>query len=281
MKEAVIIVRYEYDSDFLLDKIQKISLKYPVYIYDNSKVPMVCNVDNVFYLHDGNNSGLPSAINKCVLQALSDDVNVCVYFDQDSELDLGVINGLFSSYREQKSKNAKVFALGPQPMRSDMEYPVNKRYELSSGVFIAREIITSGMTFSPKDVAKIGYFNASMFMDVFDFEMCWRATKSGMLVLIDSRVKMHHVVGDNTIVLPFKIIPISSPLRNYYQIRNMLFLLIYSDQRSLFRVGCYLLRRLCNIVLNMLFADQRVLRLKYNMLGIRDAFKKKMGKLTS
>jgi GT2 family glycosyltransferase len=107
-----------------------------------------------------------------------------------------------------------------------------------------------------------------------DFDICWRALANGKLIAVDKDIKMPHEVGINTIKIPFKILPISSPIRNYYQMRNVLYCAMYKNKKSKFII----LRRFVNVVINLLFADKKFLRLKYNFQGIKDAINKNMGK---
>jgi len=278
--KSVIVVRYESDELLFISKIKSILSKYSVYVYDNSKVGLDVNLDGLYYFHDSSNSGLAVAINHCVRHAVEDGVKLCIYFDQDSSIDIELVDSLFESYSNLKFIDPTLCFLGPQPVMSDGTlYPVKVNQNFKDNYYDATEIITSGMTFIPHDVADLDFFDEDLFLDMVDFEICWRAKSQGKKVCIDRSILMMHEVGEKSITLPFRSVPISSPKRNYYQIRNMLYLALYKNNKGSLIVMYYLARRILNILINMVFADQRLIRLKYNYCGIRDAFKKRMGKL--
>lgn len=279
-KKSIIVVRYNNDPTEFIKDILAISKSYKIYIYDNSQEQLDIMNDNIYYYHDKDNGGLAKAINHCVDVAISDKVDILVYFDQDSLINIDLINNLFYSYIELEKKYSNTFVLGPQPIMTDGgNYPIKLKNNLENNIYEATEIITSGMTFNPQNVKNIGYFDEDLFLDMVDFEICWRAHSEGMLILVDKDIKMPHEVGINTIRLPFKILPISSPIRNYYQMRNILYLALFKHKKNKLTLFYYLLRRFVNVCINMIYADSRRQRLRYNLLGIKHALLKSMGKL--
>lgn len=212
--------------------------------------------------------------------ALADGKELAVYFDQDSTIDISMIQKLFNSYNNLKIKYNNLFVVGPQPLMKDgKDYPIKLGENVFDNYYEASEIITSGMTFRLQDVKDIGYFDEDLFLDMVDFDICWRALANGKLIAVDKDIKMPHEVGTNTIKIPFKILPISSPIRNYYQMRNVLFCALYKNKKSKLTVAYYMLRRFVNVAINLMFADKKLLRLQYNIKGIIDAINKNMGKI--
>lgn len=281
INNAIIIVRYENNPVIFLDNIINLSELSKIYIYDNSKIALnIEKKNNIYYFHDASNGGLAKAINHCIDVALLDGKEIAVYFDQDSTIDINLINRLVQSYSRYKKKYKNLFALGPQPtMPNGRDYPIKLFKNLEDSLYSATEIITSGITFELQTIKDIGYFDENLFLDMIDFEICWRAREKEMLIAVDKSIKMPHEVGIKTINLPFKVLPISSPIRNYYQMRNMLYLALYKYKKNKITILYYILRRFINIIINMLFADKKMLRLKYNYLAIKDAISKRMGKI--
>jgi rhamnosyltransferase len=282
---AVFIVRYNNNVEVFKGVVEALSELTKVYIYDNSKLKLdgldVFNKD-IYYYHDADNGGLAKAINHLTNVSLNDGKQLAVYFDQDSDININIVKKLFDSYQWAKNKDSNVFVVGPQPtMVGGENYPIRLGGKVFESYYIANEIITSGMTFRPQDIKDIGYFDEDLFLDMVDFDICWRAVEADKIVLVDSNIKMQHEVGENTIKIPFKILPISSPIRNYYQMRNVLYCSLYKNKKSKLTVFYYMLRRLANVSINLLFADEKMLRLKYNARGISDAVNKRMGKLES
>jgi|SaaInlStandDraft_4_1057021.scaffolds.fasta_scaffold06450_3 rhamnosyltransferase len=279
--KAILIVRYENNPEIFKKCILELSQKYKVYVYDNSKVGISFEDENIYYFHDETNGGLARAINHVVEVALDDGKKLAVYFDQDSIINTEMIQKLFTSYERLKEKYSDLFVVGPQPTMPDGgDYPIKLGDNFFDNYHKASEIITSGMTFDINDIKLIGGFDEDLFLDMVDFDICWRATEQKKLVVVDKDIKMAHEVGINTIRLPFKVLPISSPIRNYYQMRNVLYCAIYKNKKSKLTIAYYILRRFVNVIINILFADKRILRLKYNLKGIKDAISKNMGKIT-
>lgn len=278
--QSIIIVRYENNPELFKKSISEISKLAKVYIYDNSKIGIEFDDENIYYFHDETNGGLARAINHVVDVALVDSKELAVYFDQDSSIDISLIQKLFESYDKLKEKYTELFVVGPQPTMPDGgNYPIKLGENFYKNYYKASEIITSGMTFRLQDIKDIGYFDEDLFLDMVDFDICWRAVENGKLVVVDRDIKMPHEVGTNTIKIPFKILPISSPIRNYYQMRNVLYCALYKNKKSKITVAYYMLRRFVNVLINLMFADKKLLRLQYNIKGIKDAISKNMGKI--
>ena len=123
--QSIIIVRYENDPELFKKSITEISKLAKVYIYDNSKVGMEFDDENIYYFHDETNGGLARAINHVVDVALVDGKELAVYFDQDSSIDISMIQNLFESYDKLKEKYTELFVVGPQPTMPDGgNYPI-------------------------------------------------------------------------------------------------------------------------------------------------------------
>jgi rhamnosyltransferase len=278
--KCIIIVRYENDPEIFKKNILELSKLSKVYVYDNSKVGIEFDNNNIYYFHNKENGGLAKAINHIVDVALADGKELAVYFDQDSSINTSMIQNLFSSYYNLKNKYNNLFVVGPQPMMQDgKDYPIKLGEHIFGNYYKASEIITSGMTFRLEDIKNIGYFDEDLFLDMVDFDICWRALVNRKLIAVDKSIKMCHEVGINNINFFFRKLPISSPIRNYYQVRNVIHIILRKQKLNKILITYYLSRRLFSLILNILFADNKIKRIKFNLLGIRDAFINKMGKI--
>lgn len=276
---GIIVVRYECEEIPFVERVNNLSKSFNIYIFDNSKNFINFSSDKIFYMHDPTNPGLAYGLNRCVTRAAIDRVDACIYFDQDSNATEQLANALFASFAHLILIEPDTILLGPQPLMSNgMDYPVSLKSEVHEGYRFATEIITSGMTFKSQDIISMGFFSEALFLDVIDFEFCWRALMYGKKIFVDHRIRMPHEVGNRSIKLPFKILPISSPFRNYYQTRNIIYLALNGCHGSKSIVLYYIGRRFVNVFINLIFADSRLLRLKYNILGVWDALTGRMGK---
>ncbi len=277
--ESVIIVRYLFDENKFITYVKEISKNYYVFIYDNSPEKIVFTEPNIFYFSESRNIGLMAGINKCLREAIKMGCTKCIYFDQDSNININLIKQLFNSYDKLKDLDNDTFAVGPLPMVDLIKpYPVRVTGTVFEHYFKTTEIITSGMTFNPNDVENIGWFRDDFYVDWGDYELCWRAIKHGKNVYIDSDIHMLHEVGVNYINIFKRIIPISSPLRNYYQTRNVTYSLLhgltpYNRWLALY----YFARRFINVCINVFFIAPRYKRLVYSFKGYIDGIKGKLG----
>ena len=70
--------------------------------------------------------------------------------------------------------------------------------------------------------------NEALFIDYVDTEWCLRCARAGISVTVDPRVRMTHSIGDSMIELPGFRVPVHSPERRYYRVRNAFLLLRYT-----------------------------------------------------
>ena len=67
--------------------------------------------------------------------------------------------------------------------------------------------------------------NESLFIDHVDLAWCLRAIENGFRIMVSGSAHLTHDLGEDKIVLPWgREIHAQSPERNYYMVRNTLFL---------------------------------------------------------
>ncbi|CAK2053801.1 rhamnosyltransferase [Vibrio crassostreae] len=288
MNTCVFICRYKFSLEEILENFANFSTGYSYFIFDNSEIPLSDDEkeileradDAVYYYSFSDNLGLAYALNYLNKVAIEKDFTHAIYFDQDSKIDSELIKGLSESFFDN-SKD--LFCIGPKPVTYDHEdYYVRYSGKVDGAVDIynAKELITSGMLYSLEISNHIGGFDEKLFLDMVDFEICWRARNKGYNVIVDKKVIMQHQVGENAFNFFGRKLPISAPIRNYYQTRNNLYLLINSDSPLPYKLYMFS-RRLVNIIINLIFVGNKKERLVYNLKGIKDAIRKNMGKYRS
>ncbi|MGK4475907.1 glycosyltransferase family 2 protein [Aeromonas molluscorum] len=181
--------------------------------------------ENVVLLSDGENKGIAQAQNMGILFSRDLGRDAVWMFDQDSEL--GELS-LEVMVKELNSFDGMVASIGPTIVNyfnSKVEIP-KKRTKCNNGCFSVDQIIASG-SLTPINVFDcIGMMEEDFFIDVVDFEWCWRAKSKGYAILISSQ-KMTHSVGegDESYLGGLVSIKVASPFRLYYQVRNYITLL--------------------------------------------------------
>lgn len=184
------------------------------------------------------NLGIAEAHNHAIRWAKENDITHVVLFDQDSLPSPDMIEQLIAGEIELLQHGERVAAVGPQ--YHDLRHPEpapfirfsglksirihceNKENELHHADFL----ITSGMLIRLSVLDAIGLMDASLFIDYVDVEWCLRAKHMGYKCFGICAAKMTHTLGDQVVSLQNgkRIIPVHSPLRNYYLIRNAILL---------------------------------------------------------
>ncbi len=189
----------------------------------NDAITFICLKDNV---------GIAEAQNIGIREAFKNAAEFFVFFDQDSSIEENMVNKLYLNFRKL-SNNYKVGAVGPvfynqkhgfiypqiklkKPFGRERiipdEYsePLSVSFIISSGTFTSRNVIED-----------VGLMNSDLFIDYVDTEWCLRASAMGYQFYALPEVKMMHSIGDNKIKFLRHNLPVHSPWRRYFRMRNM------------------------------------------------------------
>lgn len=82
-------------------------------------------------------------------------------------------------------------------------------------------IISSGTFTSAEAISDIGMMNEDLFIDYVDTEWCLRALDKEYKFYALPNVKMAHTIGDDKIKFLLWNLPVHSPWRRYFRMRNM------------------------------------------------------------
>lgn len=174
------------------------------------------------------NVGLAKAQNEGIMKALSLGAEYVVVFDQDSEPGSDLIQKLHESFHCANQRSINLACVGARPYCVFEEQAVKpklqKAYQCVGDLSFVRQIIASSMMISKRAVEEVGLMEAELFIDGVDHEWCWRAASKGFRVAIDERCVMPHRLGEargSVLGLRYKV---GSPVRLYYQFRNILLL---------------------------------------------------------
>lgn len=178
------------------------------------------------------NLGIAAAQNIGIVKGLAKKTDYFVFFDQDSQIENNMIASLHESF-EEITKTAKLAAVGPVFYDPDYnfiypqiklkpifgreriiptceEYPIEVSFIISSGTFTSAEAISD-----------IGMMNEDLFIDYVDTEWCLRALDKEYKFYALPNVKMAHTIGDDKIKFLLWNLPVHSPWRRYFRMRNM------------------------------------------------------------
>ncbi len=287
-----ITVTFNPDLDILKKQIKSLKdEKLKLIIIDNAsdnqkEIEGICIVNEVYYVSLPENKGLSFAQNLGVEKAISLEADYFILFDQDSVVNPGFIDSLYSTYIKLKSSGANVGAVGPSfyDPQDGKKYPptryvgplIKKIKEKESATRVTF-LIASGSFIPVENYKLIGPFTNELFVDYIDVEWSLRCKKYGYDVYMVDTALMAHTIGDKRKNILGRTVSIHSPIRRYYLIRNSIYML-----RLPYIPFGYKLRELAfnflRCVVAVIYSDNRINTLKFIFLGLKHGILRKYGK---
>ncbi|MFP5275507.1 MAG: glycosyltransferase family 2 protein [Acidobacteriota bacterium] len=189
------------------------------------------------YHANGKNKGLAAAQNLGLEQAICHGFTHVLLLDQDSTLPPGAVDGLLAAEQALLRQGRPVAAVGPlyidektgersrgvrhswihirwDPIPLDKTEPVLTDYVIASGSLIRTSVLLH-----------VGLMRDELFIDWVDTEWSYRANSYGYEAYIVPTVSMRHNVGDATGHFLGRRFNLHNPIRNYYIVRNAVYLL--------------------------------------------------------
>lgn len=288
MSISVVLVLYNCEHDFLNRIFRPIvDSVYEFIVVANSELSIDLGfkfgVDEFFlnrriiFIQNDENMGIAAAQNSGVAAASGDFI---LFFDQDSLLDCDIAKLLYERFLDFDGRVFQSdFEIGlisgidcDERTQAVNSQRVNNGSEIyNSGVFNVLNTLSSSSLIRRDLFLRVGGNNEWLFIDQVDNDLCYRLRYLGFMVLIDTEAKFYHNLGEGHQAFLWRQIGVSSPFRNYYQFRNMLFLLSKPYVRPFEKL------KLVRSILFKVFAvivlwDQRCIRLAFSLRGIRDGF---------
>ena len=235
MKSVAVIVTYkpEFDQlEQLICALREQSIN--IIIVDNSTEPVTIfpNMRDVSIITNKCNLGIAKAQNIGITYALELKAEFICFFDQDSKVPINFAEGMFN-FRDHKS-NAVYFPLIIDEVSGDElpSFKLNKfglpKKIFSKGKekeFLVDLAISSGTVVTAQTFSLVGCMNEDLFIDLVDFEWCFKCLYFNVPITCVTQVVMKHSIG-------LKKGPITgtihNPFRSYYKQRNPFFLLAYN-----------------------------------------------------
>lgn len=232
---------------------------------DTDNSTLFSEMPNVVYIPLKKNTGIAHATNVGIKETTEPYI---LTMDQDSTISPSLIDA-FLDYLNHGNVPKEIGALTPK-------YNTDRNPAVASeGTDEITFTMQSGTLFKREVFDKIGYFEEDLFIDVVDYEYFLRMNKNGYKILrINSAVLDHQPATTNVLNLFFYKFKygIASPIRYYYQSRNLLWV---ARKYKSFKLYMIIIAKWLKIIL--LFNDKKeYLNLFYQ--GIKDARVGKLGK---
>lgn len=259
-----------------------------VYICDNSpssnRELFAGAAENIRYVCFGENLGVSRAFNRILKdpRITWQEDDYVLFFDQDSSIQPDHISRMIAVFESLQTTGFAVGCLGPAYFNTSsghIEIPRAKK-AISPDTYAVSSIITSSMLTTYGNLREAGFWNEDVFLDMADWDLCWRLTAGGKLCCLTEAVVLHHSVGHGEKKVGPLRLRVGYPYREYYQIRECLYLFGKKYTPLKYRIR-FLAMLLIRSPLHVIFLDHRKERLKFIAKGFADFFRKKKGALDS
>jgi rhamnosyltransferase len=232
---------------------------------------------NITYIANMKNMGISIAFNKCLRHEIPKSSEYILFLDQDSTISNNLINKLIERF-ELLKKIYRIGCIGPAytETNSGKTISCHLRKQLYDNIYTAEVIMTSAMLTTYENLEHIGFWNEEIFLDMADWDLCWRFQKAGLLCCLSKDDVFTHTLGDAAVHIGKFIIKKGAPIREYYQTRDCLKLLLKQYTPIKFRVRFVLMIAIRPIV-HIIILPNRMLRLRYMLEGFMDFLKYKKG----
>jgi rhamnosyltransferase len=263
---------------------------------DDDRVDSLCqklHFPNVELTRLGSNFGIAKAFNIGIEAAISEGATHVLLSDQDSQPSFDMVSGLVRAEIELKKSGVPLAAIGPSftNINSGDLFPF--LVDVKGSLFFGRRsaspehphiealtLISSGTLISVAAIKAIGLMREDFFIDSVDTEWCYRARALGYRLYGTAWATMLHRMGDSSLrVWYFGWFRANaySPLRVYYQIRNLVRLHYLGYKGIRWRI-----RNIWSILgifyFHVLYGKNRLEALRMAFRGLSDAFGGRMGK---
>lgn len=236
----------------------------------------------------GANCGIAAAQNIGVAAARRRGADFVLLSDQDSLPAADMVGQLREAARRRLAAGQSVAAMGPRfedSRRKDLP-PFTKvrglrmerlRCAHAETVFEVDHVIASGCLIPLATLTAVGGMKEDLFIDYVDIEWCLRARTRGFRSYGVCAARMEHTLGESPVTFLGIVIPLHSPLRHYYHVRNAVWLY---KQRAIpiwWRLadGLRLLRRYC---FYSLFAKPQMRHFSMMTIGVFHGLVSRLGK---
>lgn len=279
---CAIVVTYNPNVDELKENIESVINQVGgICIVDNStdatrqeEVLAIQEEGTLHVISNKGNFGIAFAQNIGMKWALDKGYDAFFLLDQDSKLMEETVLKLIGEYNYLLDQNKKVACIGPLAFDRDKSED-NVYHSYGSGderIIEVPQTLSSGSLIPKNAFINIGGMEEDLFIDLVDYEWCWRAEKKGYSTYVTKEVKMAHRLGEDRYHFLGMSIGVPSPVRHYYQFRNTLKMFGRSYVPFSFKVK-YMVILPFKLLFFTLFVNPRTVRFKMIFKGIIDALK--------
>jgi rhamnosyltransferase len=257
-----------------------------VVLVDNTDAPALGRddlPDGCTLIPLGYNSGIAHAQNVGVRAALDQGAGVLLFFDQDSEIEAGLVGGLTAALDVGVAEIVSPLCIDeatgiPLPAEDIGRYGWSTQVHCPDAIdrYPVDIVISSGMAATRLAFEKVGAFDEEFFIDYVDSEWCLRCRAKGVSIYVVPKVVMRHSIGSRHVQIGVLGISVHGPERCYYQIRNCFLLFRKPHVPFMFSLKQLLITVVSKTLL-LPFVEGRLSYAKAYLLAVRDGLAGRTG----
>jgi len=281
-----ILVAYNPQDDELSLAVDRLKLQTDIVVVcNNSDYDVEFEDEKVKVFNFRDNLGIAKAQSIGMKWAFENGADFIVQMDQDSIPNDKLVLNLLQCYDELTLKGYKVGLVGPQDFDKDTKElnkaRLKKGKNIEDTMYVSLEHTLSSGSLVPKNIYKlVGGMDDELFIDAVDSEYCWRIRKNGFLVIKNNNALLAHKLGDGKMkILGFLNVGLPSPMRHYYQVRNVL-LLFRRDYVPKYWKYSGIIKILFKLTVYPFALKKGYTRFKYILKGIKDGILNIDGKIS-
>lgn len=220
-------------------------------------------IKGVVVLGAGNNDGIAKAHSELMHYAIRHSYSYMVVSDQDTVYPENYISSMKTFV--DSFKEVTVVCPAWINLNSETKCP-EKQYVLETDRMVLKHAvygdnlahgISSGMFVVVDHIASKQYIDEKLFIDWVDNDFCWSLISSGHIIRYNASVNLSHNLGDNVKKIGKVKLTTRPPIRDYYIVRNSLFLILY--RRYKIKVKSYLfVKFFSHIILSLISSKSLV-----------------------
>lgn len=280
-----ILVAYNPDTEELNEAVERLKKQTDIVVVcNNSNYDVKFEDEQVKVFNFGENLGIAKAQSIGMKWAFENGADFILQMDQDSIPHDDLVEKLLECYEELTEKGYKVGLVGSQDYDKDTKEQsksiINKEQNLKGTSYaVVPDILSSGSLISKLIYDLVGGMDDELFIDIVDFEYCWRIRDRGSLIIKNKDALLAHKLGDGKKKL-FGLVSVNigSSFRHYYQFRNILMMMNRNYVPFKWKIS-ELMKLLFKLVFYPIGLKDGSERFSFMLLGIKDFIKGKRGKL--
>jgi rhamnosyltransferase len=230
-------------------------------------------------IENGENLGVAEALNQGVRWAQKQGYPWVIFFDQDSNITQGFVHQMFAAWKCHPARD-RVASIHPRYKDPESGIEMLVTHDSDGEPLLP---MTSGSVMPVWIFEKVGWFASEYFIDVVDWEYCFRIRAAGFLVIEARNAILLHAPGKptkSTFLGHTFVQTHHTAMRRYYITRNRIVFC-----RRYFRSfpgwvvsGAY--AQFKETIACLLVEENRVRKFRSILLGTWDAVTGRMGKRT-